>query len=243
MGFFGDLFGGTDSKIKTKKINQWMPEQEDFYRMMLGQGLGYDIGQSERSARRGSPWNFESWGRTPTEQETGFGDWLQNYPQWAGEAVNKAFDPQYIKDVYKNSIMPEFEANVLPQVKEQYAGPGYWSNARARGVSDAYGNIARQEAEDISGFEGMRKKSLFDLLSREPDMQQMGAQWSRYLKDLGDPWTSPRWQEAIKLLGLSPWQIVGGMTGAQPGLLSSFAGVAGRALGTWATGGFGGGGG
>ena len=202
----GGLLGGDDkeSQIQSETVPKFTSEQMKLFQSMM------------------SRLNVGGFGRTPTTEETGYGNWLKKYPQWAESAVNKAFNPQYIKDMYSSSIIPEFEEKYLPQVKEAYAGPGYWGSARARGVSGAYENLARQEATDIGGVESQRQKSLMTLLAEQPQMEQTGAQWSRYLQSLGEDWTSPKWQAAMQMLGQDPNYTIAGRTQPQQGFMSQF---------------------
>ena len=55
---------------------------------------------------------------------------------------------------YKNYAFPQWQQNIKPTIAEQYAGPGYWSSARADAISkslnDLGGQIGVAEASDTA---------------------------------------------------------------------------------------------
>lgn len=189
--------------IASKSIPKYTKSQEELFARLMDEMQG-------------------SFTRSPTGQESSYQKFLEDYPNWARRATSEAYNPEYIKKMYAEGIRPEFEANVIPEVKEAYAGPGYWGSQRAKGVSDAWSGLGYQEAKDIGGVESQRQDTLMKLLGQQPVMERASADWSKYLREMQDPWTSSKWQMAMSLLDKSPYQVVAGMAPQAPNYVTSF---------------------
>ncbi|MGW8177360.1 MAG: hypothetical protein ACWGQW_00965 [bacterium] len=259
MGLLDSLFGSSGG-MQTAQVPRWNKQQQDLFQQLYGVTTP-ELGK----------------GLTPTPEETQYGSFLRNYEPWyrsltsevtsptgvegvyAGlpdyikqlydpSKVNELYDPQGLKDYYQQSVIPEFEKTILPNIRGEFAGPGYWGSARANAVSDAYSNIGRQEAADLYGLETARRNSLLDLmggersallsadLSKRADLLGLDTQGRTMLAGLAQslpvaqqtlaswsrlftPENSPYMNLALQLLQLQPFDTVAGMQQPTGGLL------------------------
>lgn len=68
-------------------------------------------------------------------------------PLLSVEQANDTFNQQYVNPAYRN-----FSLNTAPLIREEFAGPGYWSSARANAVGDAAGDLASQLEAQRAGY-------------------------------------------------------------------------------------------
>lgn len=61
--------------------------------------------------------------------------------------ANDSFNQQYANPAYRN-----FRQNTSPLLQEQFAGPGFWSSARAGAVGDAAGDLGSQLEAQRAGY-------------------------------------------------------------------------------------------
>jgi len=206
----GEFFFGSSGGVKTEQVPRWNPEQQKLFSQMYGL-TSPQIGK----------------GMEPTPEESQYGDFLKNYEPWYRGVVGEAYNPQAVKDYYRDAVNPEFEQNYIPKIRSEFAGPGYWGEARARAIGDAWSGLGRQEAADVYGVEKAKSAAIADLTNRLPVAKQTLASWSRLFTPEGSPYL----QLAITLLGLQPFDTIGGMMQPTPGLFGSLAGGFGEAAG------------
>lgn len=85
-------------------------------------------------------------------------------------------DPQVSKSYFENTIKPiytkTFNETTLPQLNSSFAGPGFWSDARAKamekGISDFGLGLSAQESNLAYQDELARRQSLTEAFNRIP---------------------------------------------------------------------------
>jgi len=98
------------------------------------------------------------------------GDTLQNIlsgntgaAQLSMDQANDTFNRQYANPAYRN-----FQQNTSPLLQEQFAGPGFWSSARAGAVGDAAGDLGSQLEASRAGY-------LWDTEQKNTALQESAA--------------------------------------------------------------------
>ena len=207
----GGLLGrGKKGGFETQQVPRWSPEQQKVFSQIYGL-TSPQIGK----------------GLTPTPEETQYGDFLRNVEPWYRGLVNETYNPEAIKELYSKSIVPEFEQTMLPKIRGEFAGPGYWGEARARAVSEAYGGLGRDEARALYEAETRKNDLLMQLSQIVPVSKQTLANWSRAFT----PENSPYLQLAMQLLNQQPFDTVTAYRQPSAGFLDAFSGAAGGAFG------------
>lgn len=153
----------------------------------------------------------KAWG--PSAESTEYTNFLKNYQPWATSQVNAAYNPEATKRYYEETI--------APTVREEYAGPGYWGTARAEAVT-------RGESELLNQVEMGRQQALFQAMMQTPQVMQELATWS---EKYSDPTMNPYYKFALALLGLEPFDTVGGVQQPSTGLLGGMAPGVGAGIG------------
>jgi len=90
----------------------------------------------------------------------------------SGESGAKPISEQDAEDYYSKVIaapaMKQFKETTMPTVQEQYAGPGYWSSARAK--------AGTQAAEDLSGSLDTQRSELgWNVLQQNQALEEAKA--------------------------------------------------------------------
>lgn len=156
------------------------------------------------------------------------------------KGVRAPFTGKLVNQLYSDAIVPEFEASTLPKLRAEYAGPGYWGSARARGVSDAYASLDRQRASDYVGAEQTRLnqdyetnqariQAIIAALSQQPANMTQAAAISQMQQT---PQLSPYWQAVISLLGNDGQDTIASATQPQAGFMDYLGQGAGTAIGS-----------
>jgi hypothetical protein len=215
----GGLLGRKKSgggQIKTETVPRWSPEQQQLFSQMYG------LVQS----RLGQPWQL-----TPTKEESSYMEFLRGYEPWYRQLMSEVYDPTALKQYYQTTVYPEWESEVAPRVRSEYAGPGYWGSERARGVAESLTGIGREEARALLAQDLARQQALAQLAQLEPAAMEQLAQMSRRFAPV-EPIQSPYYQAAAQLLGYDPYYIVGGMATPQPSPFSYLLPGIGYGLGS-----------
>lgn len=63
------------------------------------------------------------------------------------DQANETFNQQYANPAYRN-----FSMNTAPLIREEFAGPGFWSSARGNAVSREAGNLGSQLEAGRAGY-------------------------------------------------------------------------------------------
>lgn len=80
------------------------------------------------------------------------------------DQANQTFNQQYVDPAYRN-----FSMNTSPLIQEQFAGPGFWSTARAGAVGREASNLGSQ-------LEAQRAGYLWDTENTNRQLQESAAQ-------------------------------------------------------------------
>lgn len=205
-GLFGEKGG-----FETQKVPRWNEQQQELFKQLF-EITSPQIGQDLEA--------------TTGEQE--YEEFLKNYDSWSTEKINSLYNPEAVKEYYRTSVMPEFEQTQLPKIEATYGGaPGYWGSARTRAVSDAYSNLARQEASDIFDVEQQRTRALKDAMAGVPaSLKEIAtAQRSRSAEN------SPYLSMALELLGLQEFDTLAAYRQGTGGFMENFLGSMAKKLG------------
>lgn len=199
----------TTTKTETKPVDIWLPEQQQLFKKM------YEWIE---------PRVTSGWGQTPEEQE--YLEWLSTYPQQMEatlkpiyeafptkyqEWINQLYAPGVANQWLQQTLIPQWQQYIEPQVKAAYAGPGYWGQARAeairRSLQDLYSQAGNVELQN----ELMRRQLLtavpeLEVASKE-QLTGLGQVLGGYLAEkaqLTNPMYSPYWAAASQLLSYQP---------------------------------------
>lgn len=208
----GSLIGGgkKGGYETSQPIPRWNPEQQKLFQQLYGL-TSPELGKELQ----------------PTPEETQYGEFLRNYEPWYRNLVQETYSPESVKKLYRESVIPEFEQTMMPKIRSEFAGPGYWGDARARAVSEAYSGLGRQEAEQLYQHETRKNDLLMQLSQIMPVTQQTLANWSRAFT----PENSPYLELAMRLLNLQPFDTLAAYRRPSAGFPEAFAGAAGGAFG------------
>lgn len=140
---------------------------------------------------------------------------------------NAAYDinPEITRQYFANSIEPlmakQFYGKTLPGISESYAGPGYWSSARAlaeaNAKSDYAMNLGATEANLVYADELARRASLESAANRQASsalpsvealMSDVGTagQYARSIKEEQTLADYQRWLSGETVEGVTPVQ-------------------------------------
>ena len=228
-------FGGSSSSSSPVRVSNWNKQQKDLFAAlspMLMKGLG----------------KVPSYPRQmyvpETEAETRY---LQRAPSIASElaeARSRLKDPayqitpetteQYYQDAVKAPAMREWEQTVKPTIKESFAGPGYWSSARAEAEQEGAESLAtelgRQRAELYYADEMARRQALTDAATRDAQFStDMAAQEAAQLGTAGQ-YERGIAQEKV-LADLQRWLSGETVDGVKPAQYNPFMQLVFQALG------------
>lgn len=264
MGLFKSItkgissfFGAPKAKSKVQQLPTWSPEQQEVFKTLaplVKQGLS---GPAPTAPQMYAPTTPEeeqyfNWAKSEAVRRMATGELPYEVgPEWAERYFEEGLRPVYER---------EWERNILPAIKEAYAGPGYYSTARGDEISQAaldFGlQLAKQKQELLYGEEKARRQAIEQAMGRIPAGQQVAAtaaQYSRAIETekimdalqrylMGEsvegqynPAYNPMLQVAFALLGLQPYTY--GVTTQQSGgglgygLLSGLAGGVGQGFG------------
>lgn len=152
----------SSSKSYTKEQKKWLGEALKTYGPQLGQGENIYGGQRiadfsplqnfSLQQAQGLLGSFSPDQGMPLFGETGTA--LSNIlsgntgaPQLSMEQANKTFNQQYVDPAYRN-----FNMNTAPLIREEFAGPGFWSTARAGAVQEGAGDLQSQLEAERAGY-------------------------------------------------------------------------------------------
>lgn len=203
----GKFFFGSSPKIRTEIISRWSPEQQALFKRMF------------RDIRAG----MRGWTQSP--EYLRYKEFLEGYEPWYRGLVQEAYSPEAATRYFRDVLEPTWEASILPRLRAEYAGPGYWGSARAEAVRKSLSDLGRMQGEMLYGTEMARRQALMQLAEALPNVYGT-------LSTLGTPAANPYMQAAYQMLGLDPYYVLGGMTQGQPGFFHSLAGGLGQGLGT-----------
>jgi len=196
-GLFGD-----DGGFETQKVPRWNEQQQELFNQLFGV-TSPQVGQN----------------LTPTAGEQAYEDFLKNYESWSTDRINSLYNPEAVKEYYRTFVMPEFEQTQLPKIEAIYGGaPGYWGSARTRAVSDAYSNLARQEAADIYDVEQQRTNALKEAMAGVPASLKEIASAERSRSAENSPYLSM----ALELLGLQEFDTLAAYRQGTGGFMENF---------------------
>jgi len=182
-----------DGGSKTTTSSPYTPEQQDWiskalelYGPTLGQGANVYPGErvagftDTQQGTLGSLGSFADYfgggGEMPMYAQTG--DALKNI--LAGTAGADPWTSQqtsdYFKSAYQQPAMKQWSEFIKPEIKENYAGPGYWSSARAGAVAEG--------ARDLGDWLGAKHGQLqWDTATQNKMLQESAA--NRMLSGIG----------------------------------------------------------
>jgi len=179
---------------KTVQSSQYSPEQQeeikrglDLYGPTLGQGMNVYGGQRVAGL---TPLQGGIFGQLPDfasafgglggqgslqpQLESTSSQLLQG--QMGAQPITPQQETDYFSRAVQNPAMKQFREETLPGVREEFAGPGYWSSARANEGAEAY--------QDVGDWLGTQRAQLgWDVLGRNQDIQE--SQASRALGAIG----------------------------------------------------------
>ena len=170
-------FGSQKSESKPVQLGMYSPEQQETFSNLanvIQTGIGGNVNAYPKSMY--VP-------RTPEEQQ--YFDIAGSLPGTADariSALNSVLsgkpayeiNPDISKQYFEKSIKPimsrEFYGTTLPAISEKFAGPGYWSSARALAETDATGryaeNLGAAEADLVYKDELARRQALESAATR-----------------------------------------------------------------------------
>lgn len=145
---FGTSSGSSQQQSQsfTPEQGQWLANVLSVYGPTVGQGqtsytgdrvAGFTTGQtSALSQAQGYLDSFKPGTSMPLFSETGsaINDILQGRTGGTEKSLSEA--NQTFNDIYSTPAWYDFEKNVAPTAREEFAGPGYWGSARANAVTD-----------------------------------------------------------------------------------------------------------
>lgn len=284
MGFLGGLFGGSSKSSTRLSSTSTNPFWEDWLSQMVTRGE-YTHGDDKQveKGQHGGLLGLMS-GPAPsypgqmyvptTEQEQRYFDFVNNLAQnktfsnlLSGE-VPYEIGPEWAENYYEKGIrdpaLREYEEVVLPQLRESYAGPGYWGSARARAETSAAGDLASELSARKSKLlydEELARRSAIEsaysrvlpttqfytdemqeagALQRQIEQEKVLANLQRWLmgEEVGGSFNlayNPGWNLALGLLGIQE-QAIGTVTDREEGggLLSGGLNALGKGAGMWA---------
>jgi hypothetical protein len=160
--------GGGSSKSKSEG-KSYTPEQKQWLGRAL-QVYGPQIGQGENVFQGNRVAGFSPLQNQSIQQAQGLlgsfspsngmplfgqmGDALgqilsgqSGAPLLSLDQANDTFNQQYVNPAYRN-----FRMNTAPLIREEFAGPGFWSTARAGAVTDSAGDLASQLEAQRAGY-------------------------------------------------------------------------------------------
>jgi hypothetical protein len=206
----------SESKSYTPEQRQWLGRALEVYGPQIGQGENVFAGQRVADF---SPLQFQSLNQAqgylgsfqpgqgvplfgqqmaqtgqPLWGETGqaLGDILGGRggaPQLSMEQANETFNRQYVDPAYRN-----FSMNTSPLIQEQFAGPGFWSSARAGAVGDAAGDLGSQ-------LEAQRAGHLWSTEQTNRQLQEAAANRQLAGVPLGQQYSQTPFQRALTEFG------------------------------------------
>ena len=84
--------------------------------------------------------------------------------------ANQSFEQQYANPAYRN-----FTQNTSPLIQEQFAGPGFWSSARAGAVGDAASDLGSQLESQRAGYLWDTEQANRQIQEAQAGRQQAGV--------------------------------------------------------------------
>ena len=195
MGMLKDLFGGNESKQKSASYRQSQGLALDDLLNLYGPRAGANqVYSGERVAPLSGATQtalqgvqnyanqFASMPPLPTYQQAGqaLGGLL------TGQTGAEPFNPKSIDNYYRQAIeqpaMQQWSDYIKPEIQEQYAGPGYWSSARANAVTEG--------SEDMQQWLGAQRAQLeWDTLQSNRNIEEAKA--NRALSAVGQATAYP----------------------------------------------------
>ena len=258
LGLGSGGFSGGSSSSEMKQYPMWNEEQQKLFKKLFG------IVDFDKPAPDSPPMSV---GRTPEEDSY--------FSHIEGLAKNEAFQkllrgepaydtsPEASREYFEGTLRPQFmrELNetILPQLRESYAGPGYYGSSRAKAtqravgtttdkVNEAFSQLMYQEeqAKRIAMENAMNRvlpaESYYSgelgeagRLSRMIEQEEVAGNLQKYLmgeevNGQSSPFYNPSVNLALSLLGFQPYTYGSQTTQQAPGLLySMLTGAAGGA--------------
>jgi hypothetical protein len=231
-------FNAGSSNTTQVQLPNWTPEQQELFKSLMG------LVQGEYA--NWSPYGGEF--STPiTSEQQSYLDWTKNTAQQRQAALTQIMSGQLtpdqealysregVEDFYTNAIrnpaVREYESIVEPQIREAYAGPGYWGTSRAgaqaKGAGDLSSQLAAKRAEleyanrqDYGGAldAALNRQAVYgpqaaaiesgilggaaEMSAAEADEQLMG-EYNKWMAQQSA--NNPYLQMLFALLGLSPY--------------------------------------
>jgi hypothetical protein len=167
-------------------------------------------------------------------------------PQWMQDVAplirSEYAGPNYWGSARANAVTRSLNDLYRGAQSEMFDVGNQWDANKANALAGLEGTRAQSiinndlSAKGVySSNEQARQQALQVLLGQEPGLAQEAAKFSRELVERQNPYTDPAYLEALKLLGLDPITVMGGVTekgaGIGYGLLNGIAKGAGTVIG------------
>ena len=235
--------GGSSGQIITQQASPYTKEQADLLAMMAAttrdrilKGADYKDPKNIPDVRQATEFfrNYEPWVKGQVESIFG------------GEVPKSPFTGKYVQRQYKDVIIPTFEAEYLPKIRAEFAGPGYWGGARARAVSDAFTNLQRQQTSDYLAAENQRvladwqnavaqenarRQALLGVVGNMPTINQQLFDYAVRTIPYASEFMNPYWKIGMSLLGYQPVETIAGVTQPQPTFWDTLGQATGQYIG------------
>lgn len=204
--------GGSEGGVVSQQGSNYTPEQLELLKK------GIDITSQQLS-------NNPTIDYSKLEGYDQYRDSLMNWNTQAPDRINEIFKQpivnspytgDLVQKLYSDVLRPDFYENTVPQMRSEWAGPGYWGDARARGMTDAFTDFERGYTTDYlgaeekrlmndygvtQGYDSQRRQALLNAFAQEPanyasllNLSAKGAQ----------PAPSPWFDTMNSLLGHQP---------------------------------------
>ena len=159
-----DMKPSSSKQVSTSKSptqSKWMDKALEFYGPTLGQGEKIYQGeriapltetQTQASDVKGFIERFSPYRDMPLYGETGTSLSGILSGEMGAKPITQEETESYYNRAIRDPAQKRYEEDVLPSVKEAYAGPGYWGSARAKAHTDS--------AEDLSDWLGEQRAGL-----------------------------------------------------------------------------------
>ena len=228
MGLFDNFFGGEKKESKPQRTSVQTPEQEKLLKTLIGQ-VSDRLGPAARSPQMFAPQNeteeqLFGWARSQAVK-----DMLQGKVPYE---VGPEFAEQYYEKAIRPNMLAEWQDIVKPQIRESFAGPGYWHTDRMRQESESAEQLARDlsakraelmYSEELAGREA-KEKAMDRILPTSEKVSQAG----QYERDIEhekvmdavtrfltgeevdgqyQPANNPMMALALSLLGIQPFAV------------------------------------
>lgn len=249
------LGSGGSSTSNAKKHNMATLEQRDLLKQLIDQYAKASAGPSPSA-----PKMFTE----ATDTEKSLTTWARSQAVQDMLSGKVPYDvgPEYAQKYYEEAIKPgmiaEWEDIVKPQIRESYAGPGYWSTARMRQESESGEQLARdlsaKRSELMYSEELAKRQAVENAMNRIPGAQQAVSNVATMERDIEhekvmdsvtrflmgeevdgeyQPANNPNVAIALQLLGITQYAIAGSSQSQGPNAAYGVASGLSQGLGTY----------